>query len=142
MAEEDRTVCVYGLPTDVTHERLKDKLLVHFLRKKNGGGEVTSVSLTGQTPSRALVTFEERRVAQSVLHTYPHVLELDDKKYELSLCLPNQEPPSLNKVVLNMTATINCSQFPEAAESLNVLRSKFPRLRIELGFLEQTWAPR
>ncbi|TRY95599.1 hypothetical protein DNTS_017813 [Danionella cerebrum] len=138
MAEEDRTVCVYGLPTDVTHERLKDKLLVHFLRKKNGGGEVTSVSLTGQTPSRALVTFEERRVAQSVLHTYPHVLELDDKKYELSLCLPNQEPLSLNKVVLNMTATINCSQFPEAAESLNVLRSKFPRLRIELGFLEQT----
>lgn len=59
MAEEGRTVCVHGLPTDVDHERLRDKLLIHFLRQRNGGGEVTSVTIIARTPLRALVSFEE-----------------------------------------------------------------------------------
>lgn len=61
MAEENRAVCVYGLPTNVDHERLRDKLLIHFLRERNGGGEVTSVTIIGRTPLRALVTFEQSR---------------------------------------------------------------------------------
>jgi len=68
--EEDRAVCVYGLPTDVDHERLRDKLLIHFLRERNGGGEVTSVTIIGRTPLRALVTFEQSRGQIDCLHGY------------------------------------------------------------------------
>ncbi|XP_073698043.1 uncharacterized protein [Garra rufa] len=138
MAEEGRTVCVHGLPTDVDHERLRDKLLIHFLRERNGGGEVTSVSIIGRTPLRALVTFEESRVVQSVLRHHPHILQLDGVNYELSLSLPRQESPSLNKVILEMTVTIDCSQLPQGAETLNVLRSKFPSLRMQSGLLQDT----
>ncbi|XP_077068310.1 uncharacterized protein LOC143721608 [Siphateles boraxobius] len=138
MAEEDRKVCVYGLPTDVDHERLRDKLLIHFLRKRNGGGEVTSVTIIGRTPLRALVTFEQSRVIQSVLRHHPHILQLDGIKYELSLGLPCQEPLSLNKVILDMTVTVDCSQLPRGAESLNVLRSEFPGLRMQRGLLQHT----
>ncbi|KAK9977466.1 hypothetical protein ABG768_019277 [Culter alburnus] len=133
MAEEGRAVCVYGLPANVDHERLRDKLLIHFLRERNGGGEVTSVTIIGRTPQRALITFEESRVAQSVLHHHPHILQLDGIKYELSLSLPCQEPLSLNKVILDMTVTIDCSQLPRGADSLNVLLSEFPGLRMQRG---------
>ncbi|XP_056095776.1 uncharacterized protein si:busm1-163l24.3 [Rhinichthys klamathensis goyatoka] len=138
MAEEDRAVCVYGLPTDVDHERLRDKLLIHFLRERNGGGEVTSVTIIGRTPLRALVTFEQSRVIQSVLRHHPHILQLDGIKYELSLGLPCQEPLSLNKVILDMTVTIDCSQLPRGADTLNVLRSEFPGLRMQRGLLQHT----
>lgn len=70
MAEEGRTVCVYGLPANVDHERLRDKLLIHFLRERNGGGEVTSVTIIGRTPQRALITFEESRGQRECLHGY------------------------------------------------------------------------
>ncbi|KAK7167444.1 hypothetical protein R3I94_001750 [Phoxinus phoxinus] len=138
MAEEDRAVCVYGLPTDVDHERLRDKLLIHFLRERNGGGEVTSVTIIGRTPLRALVTFEKSTVIQSVLRHHPHILQLDGIKYELSLGLPCQEPLSLNKVILDMTVTIDCSQLPRGADTLNVLRSEFPGLRMQRGLLQHT----
>lgn len=138
MAEEGRAVSVYGLPADVDHERLRDKLLIHFLRQSNGGGEVKSVSLIGRTPLRALVTFEESRVVQSVLRHHPHVLQLDGIKYELSLSLPNQEPLSLNKVILSMTVTVDCSQLPQGADTLNALQSEFPDLRMERDFLRPT----
>ncbi|XP_016426811.1 uncharacterized protein LOC107754751 [Sinocyclocheilus rhinocerous] len=138
MAEEGRTVCVHGLPTDVDHERLRDKLLIHFLRQRNGGGEVTSVTIIARTPPRALVTFEESTVVQSVLRHHPHILLLDGIKYELALSLPRQESQSLNKVILDMTATIDCSQLPRGAETLNVLRSEFPGLRMQRGLLQDT----
>ncbi|XP_018925236.2 uncharacterized protein LOC109052226 [Cyprinus carpio] len=138
MAEEGRTVCVHGLPTDVDHERLRDKLLIHFLRQRNGGGEVTSVTIIARTPLRALVTFEESTVVQSVLRHHPHILLLDGMKYELSLSLPRQVSQSLNKVILDMTVTIDCSQLPHGAETLNVLRSEFPGLRMQSGLLQDT----
>ncbi|XP_052409023.1 uncharacterized protein si:busm1-163l24.3 [Carassius gibelio] len=138
MAEEGRTLCVHGLPTDVDHERLRDKLLIHFLRPRNGGGEVTSVTIIARTPPRALVTFEGSAVVQSVLRHHPHILLLDGMKYELSLSLPRQDSQSLNKVILDITVTIDCSQLPRGAETLNVLRSEFPGLRIQRGLLQDT----
>ena len=59
MAEPGRTVRVSGLPTDIEDEKLKDKLLIHFLRAKNGGGEINSVTIVKATPVSALITFED-----------------------------------------------------------------------------------
>lgn len=135
MAMEGRELYVHGLPTDVDHERLRDKLLIHFLRARNGGGEVTSITVVTEC---ALITFEESRAVQSALRHHPHIIEVDGRKYELSLSLPSQDPLSLNKVILDMSVTIDCSQLQEGPETLNVLRCKFPGLRTQPGLLQQT----
>lgn len=59
MAEPARTVRLTGLPTDIEEDRLKDKLYIHFLRTRNGGGEIDSVTIGKATPVSALITFED-----------------------------------------------------------------------------------
>lgn len=59
MAEPSRTVRVSGLPADIQEGRLKDKLLIHFLRVRNGGGEIQSVTIVNAALVSALITFEE-----------------------------------------------------------------------------------
>lgn len=59
MAEPNRTIRVCGLPTDMNHDRLRDKLLIHFLRKRNGGGEIQSINIVQASPASALIAFEE-----------------------------------------------------------------------------------
>lgn len=59
MAEACRTVRVSGLPTDLEDDRLIDKLLIHFLRARNGGGEIDQVTIVKPTPLSAFITFED-----------------------------------------------------------------------------------
>ncbi|KAG1967536.1 putative E3 ubiquitin-protein ligase DTX3 [Pimephales promelas] len=83
-----------------------------------------------------ILSFWFNLVVQSVLHHHPHILQLDGIKYELSLGLPCQEHLNLNKVILDMTVTIDCSQLPRGADTLNVLCSEFPGLRMQRGLLQ------
>lgn len=48
-----------GLPADIEEGRLKDKLFIHFLRARNGGGEIETISVVKAAPVSALITFEE-----------------------------------------------------------------------------------
>lgn len=59
MAEPGSTVRVSGLPADIEDDRLRDKLFIHFLRARNGGGEINSVTIVKATPVSALITFED-----------------------------------------------------------------------------------
>lgn len=59
MAEAGKTVRVSGLPPDVDNNLLKDKLLIHFLRARNGGGEIDSVKISTAESRSALITFED-----------------------------------------------------------------------------------
>lgn len=59
MAEPGRTVRVSGLPTHIEEDRLKDKLYIHFLRSRNGGGEIDSVRFDKAKPNSALINFED-----------------------------------------------------------------------------------
>ncbi|XP_010873069.2 uncharacterized protein si:busm1-163l24.3 [Esox lucius] len=111
MAEQGRTVRVSGLPTHLEEDRLKDKLSIHFLRSRNGGGEIASITIVKATPGSALLTFEDSRVAWSVLQHGRHILEVDEKKYELTLSeLPKDLDP--NMVIVSMSATVDYSQLP------------------------------
>lgn len=56
---DGRTVRVGGIPTDIPPERVADKLTIHFLRARNGGGEIADITLVAGSPACALVTFEE-----------------------------------------------------------------------------------
>lgn len=59
MATMGRTVEVLGVPDLLPDERTIDKLLIYFLRKKHGGGEVLKVLYPCYQPGQAFVTFEQ-----------------------------------------------------------------------------------
>lgn len=54
-----RIVRVGGIPTDIPPESVADKLTIHFLRTRNGGGEIADIQITADCPGYALITFEE-----------------------------------------------------------------------------------
>ncbi|XP_030590776.1 uncharacterized protein LOC115783919 [Archocentrus centrarchus] len=120
MAEPGRTVRVSGLPTNIEDDRLKDKLLIHFLRNRNGGGEVDSATLLRATPVSALITFEESRVAQRVIQHSPHILEVDGKKSRLTVT-EHRENLDPDQVILSLSATVDYSKLPGGVMALTSL---------------------
>uniref|UniRef100_A0A669PVQ1 NID domain-containing protein n=1 Tax=Phasianus colchicus TaxID=9054 RepID=A0A669PVQ1_PHACC len=52
------TVQVWGIPSDLPPDRVADKLTIHFLRSRNGGGEISDVQVLPGSPAYALITFE------------------------------------------------------------------------------------
>ena len=61
MAVEKRGVGVevLGVPNLLSNDRTIDKLLIHFLRPRNGGGEVRRVIYPTSVPGQALVIYDE-----------------------------------------------------------------------------------
>ncbi|XP_034046968.1 uncharacterized protein si:busm1-163l24.3 [Thalassophryne amazonica] len=116
-----RTVRVNGLPTDIDDDRLKDKLFIHFLRTRNGGGEINSIHIVKEKPGSALITFEDSGVAQRVIQHSQHNLELDGKTHELILT-EHRESLDLDKVVLSLSATVDYSQIPLGILALKSLK--------------------
>ncbi|KAM3598433.1 uncharacterized protein V6R79_017995 [Siganus canaliculatus] len=129
MAEPGRTVRVSGLPTDTEDNRLKDKLFIHFLRAKNGGGEIESVTIVRETPVSALITFEDSRVAQSVVQRSRHILQVDDDKYEVSVT-EHHERIEPDKVILSLSAKVNHSKLPGGVAALTSLQKNHPDIQI------------
>lgn len=129
MAEPGRTVRVSGLPTDIEEDKLKDKLLIHFLRTRNGGGEINSVTIVKATPVSALVTFEDSGVAQRVIQHSRHLLEVDGKKYKV-VVTEHRESLDPDKVVLSLSATVDHSQLPGGIMALTSLRTSHPDVQI------------
>ncbi|XP_071324196.1 uncharacterized protein [Trachinotus anak] len=129
MAERGRTVRVTGLPADIEDDRLKDKLVIHFLRVKNGGGEIECVTIVKATPFSALITFEDGEVAQRVIQQSRHILEVDGKKYKLTVT-EHHESLDPDKVILSLSATINYSQLPGGILALKSLHKNHPDIKI------------
>ncbi|KAM9656966.1 uncharacterized protein ACIBXB_009120 [Morphnus guianensis] len=80
-----RTVRVGGLPADLPPDRVADKLTIHFLRSRNGGGEIADVQVLAGSQACALITFEAPEVAQRILKAKNHVLSIGGKKYPLEV---------------------------------------------------------
>ncbi|XP_035203719.1 uncharacterized protein LOC118178923 [Oxyura jamaicensis] len=79
------TVQVRGIPTDLPPDRVADKLTIHFLRSRNGGGEIADVQVLPGARACALITFEALAVAQRILKAKNHVLSIGGKKYPLEV---------------------------------------------------------
>ncbi|CAL8284821.1 unnamed protein product [Boreogadus saida] len=130
MADLDRTVRVSGLPTVIEDDRLSDKLLILFLRKKNGGGEIISVAIVEDPRGSALITFEDSRVARRVIQHGQHVLKMDGMQYELTLT-PHCEQLKPDMVILSMSVTIDCNQLPLRQIATKVLLEKYPDIKFK-----------
>ncbi|XP_018582242.1 uncharacterized protein LOC108919024 [Scleropages formosus] len=133
--EGGRTVRVSGLPTDVEEQRLTDKLFIHFLRKRNGGGEISSVRVSEGGAGSALVTFEESEVAQRVAQRGKHILRVDDETYEVTVCLSHKKVDP-DEVFVCSELTVDCSQLPSAKETLCGAQQSFPRVHFSFSPLE------
>lgn len=123
------TVRVSGLPADIEDERLKDKLFIHFLRARNGGGEINSVTIVKATPISALITFEDSGVAQRVIEHCPHLLEVDGKKYKV-VVIEHSESLDPDKVILRLSAIVDYSQLPGGLLALSSLHKSHPEIKI------------
>ncbi|XP_023124222.2 uncharacterized protein si:busm1-163l24.3 [Amphiprion ocellaris] len=135
MAEAGRTVRVSGLPTDIEDARLKDKLLIHFLRERNGGGEIDAVVIVKATPAAALITFEDGGVAQSVIQHSWHILEVDGKKYKLT-ATEHRESLDPDQVILSLSATVDYSKLPGGIMALTSIRKSHPDVQINYSATE------
>ncbi|KAK5855978.1 hypothetical protein PBY51_007606 [Eleginops maclovinus] len=129
MAEPGMTVRVSCLPVDIEDKRLKDKLLIHFLRARNGGGEINSVTIVKTTPISALITFEDSGVAQRVIQQSPHLLDVDGKKYKV-VVTENSESLDPDKVILRLSAIVDYSQLPGGFLALSSLHKSHPDIKI------------
>ncbi|XP_077411673.1 uncharacterized protein LOC144042670 isoform X2 [Vanacampus margaritifer] len=125
MAEVSRTVQVSGLPADIEEERLIDKLSVYFLRSRNGGGEIQSITVNGAKPNCALVQFEDSGVAQKVIQHGQHTLRVGGKEYMLSVT-EHRQSLDPNKVIISLTATVDYRQIPEGRSMLTRLLGGHP----------------
>lgn len=130
MAEQGRTVRVTGLPTKIQKERLEDKLCIHFQRGSNGGGEVVLVSTVKTSADYALITFEDSRVAQRVIQHNQHILEVDGERFNLTV---KEHPADLHqdKIIIKLSATVDCSQLPAARKTLKALNKNHPDVQID-----------
>nr|XP_032801834.1 uncharacterized protein LOC116938606 isoform X3 [Petromyzon marinus] len=89
---------------------LLDKLTIHFLRKSNGGGELTDVSYCTDTPTEAIVTFEDPAVAKRVLQIKHHVLNIKGDSHSLQV-VPLEEQDS-GEVLEKVIMVINLFRIP------------------------------
>ncbi|NXB20517.1 IN35 protein, partial [Rhagologus leucostigma] len=80
-----RTVRVRGFPAELPPDRGADKLTIHFLRSRNGGGDIADVRVLSGPPPCALIVFEAPEVAQRILKVKNHVLAIGRTLYPLEV---------------------------------------------------------
>ncbi|XP_051894577.1 uncharacterized protein LOC127582959 [Pristis pectinata] len=102
----ERTIQVSDLPTGISKRSLEDKLMIHFLRAKNGGGEIIDVVFPTESLSSALIIFEEAEVAQRVLQIENQILAINGKQYKLKVRSANSEI-KIDQVIPHISMTID-----------------------------------
>ncbi|XP_034394663.1 uncharacterized protein si:busm1-163l24.3 isoform X2 [Cyclopterus lumpus] len=135
MAELGRTVRVSGLPADIEDDRLKDKLIIHFQRARNGGGEINSVTIVKATSVSALITFDDSGVAQRVIQHRRYTLEVDEKKYKV-IVTEHRESLDPDKVILSLSATVDHRHLPGGIKSLTSLNKSHPDIQINYNAIK------
>lgn len=58
---EPMVIKVHGVPRIPPHVRMVDRLKIHFLKRKNSGGDVLAVIYPTSTPGQAYVIFESAK---------------------------------------------------------------------------------
>ncbi|XP_042699941.2 uncharacterized protein LOC101953675 isoform X2 [Chrysemys picta bellii] len=119
-----RTVRVGGIPTDIPPERVADKLTIHFLRARNGGGEIADITLVAGSPACALVTFEEAGVARRVLEVENHVLLVGGKTYPLTVTAHVAEL-SADEIFVRVCMIIDYGRLLDGKTLLRSLRKRY-----------------
>ncbi|XP_050841629.1 uncharacterized protein LOC103821580 [Serinus canaria] len=122
-----RTVRVQGFPAELPPDRAADKLTIHFLRSRNGGGDIANVRvLPGSLPC-ALITFEAPEVAQRILKVKNHVLAIGKTQYPLEVT-PHASELSPNEIFIHVSMTIDYGKLPMGKTLLKDLHKEYSNI--------------
>uniref|UniRef100_A0A8C3MCV4 RING-type E3 ubiquitin transferase n=1 Tax=Geospiza parvula TaxID=87175 RepID=A0A8C3MCV4_GEOPR len=122
-----RTVRVQGFPAELPPDRAADKLTIHFLRSRNGGGDIANVRvLPGSLPC-ALITFEAPEVAQRILQVKNHVLAIGKTQYPLEVT-PHASELSPNEIFIHVSMTIDYGKLPTGKTLLKDLHKEYSNI--------------
>ncbi|XP_074835489.1 uncharacterized protein LOC142002894 [Carettochelys insculpta] len=130
-----RTVRVEGIPTDLPPERVVDKLTIHFLRSRNGGGEIADIHITTGSPACALVTFEDAEVAQRVLAVEKHVLSVHGRAYPLTVTAHAAEL-SPDEIFVRVCMIIDYRRLVDGKTLLRSLRQRYSNVQFSFDAKE------
>ncbi|XP_066192863.1 uncharacterized protein [Sylvia atricapilla] len=119
-----RTVRVQGFPAELPPDRAADKLTIHFLRSRNGGGDIAEVRVLPGSPPCALITFEAPEVAQRILKVKNHVLAIGRTRYPLEVTLHAAEL-SPDEVFIRVCMTIDYGKLPVGKTLLRDLQKNY-----------------
>ncbi|XP_066487384.1 uncharacterized protein [Tiliqua scincoides] len=131
------TVRVHGLPTDLPLERVSDKLMIHFLRARNGGGEIVHIEFLPESPGCAMVTFEDATVTQQVLRAEKHILFVNGKEYPLEVTSYAAEV-NPNEVIVYVCMKIDYGRFPDGKDILWNLRRQYAGVQFSFNLQAMT----
>ncbi|XP_019905584.1 uncharacterized protein si:dkey-154b15.1 [Esox lucius] len=115
---DGKAIEVLGVPGSLlAPDRMVDKLTIHFLRPRNGGGEVLTVMFPTSISGRAVVVFEKPEVADSVLWQ-SHDLTVEGQRFPL-------EVRRMNRLEFDMPvkATVDVTMFNNDEAVLRLLQS-------------------
>ncbi|KAL2295224.1 hypothetical protein Nmel_018385 [Mimus melanotis] len=121
-----RTVRVQGFPAELPPDRAADKLTIHFLRSRNGGGDIADVQVLPGSPPCALITFEAPEVAQRILKVKNHVLAIGRTRYPLEVTLHTAEL-SPDEIFIHVCMTIDYGKLPTGKTLLRDLHKDYSK---------------
>ncbi|KAG7457801.1 hypothetical protein MATL_G00230980 [Megalops atlanticus] len=129
MDTDSSTIEVLGVPSVLSVDRMIDKLTIHFLRPRNGGGEVERVVYPARNSDKAFISFELPEVAARVLQQ-SHVLEVEGGRFPLKV-----RRIHCPEVDMPVSTTLNLGKF----RSQTAVRDILTRHKFEISHLRSGW---
>ncbi|KAM6107982.1 uncharacterized protein FYW35_010846 [Pterocles gutturalis] len=121
-----RTVRVRGLPAELPPDRAADKLTIHFLRARNGGGEIAEVRVLGGPRGCALITFEAPEVARRIVEAKHHELSVGGRKYRLEVTAAE---PSPDEIFIGACLIVDYGKLPAGKTLLKNLQKGYSNVQ-------------
>ncbi|TSK28292.1 RNA-binding protein 43 [Bagarius yarrelli] len=107
---------VLGVPQVSPHDRMADQLKMHFLKRRNCGGDVLLVIYPTSTPGQAYVVFETDKVPGVLKCT--HILDVHNRFYPIRV-----KKADLSMVDMPVETTLHLSLFPNHESVRKLLES-------------------
>ncbi|XP_043931297.1 RNA-binding protein 43-like [Protopterus annectens] len=102
---KERTITVSGFPDRILpDDEMSDKLIIHFQKSKNGGGDVETIYYPAKIPGVAYIVFDDIKVAKRVLGK-EHIFE-DPRihgRYKLNISLYSEDVFTSVSVILDLS---------------------------------------
>lgn len=105
---------VHGVPCIPPHDRMTDQLKIHFLKRRNSGGDVLTVIYPTSAPGQAYVIFESAEVPGVLAHT--HVLDVDNRFYPIHV-----KKAHFSEVDMQVKTTLDLRMFLKPGTVLKLL---------------------
>ncbi|KAJ8272732.1 hypothetical protein GJAV_G00092810 [Gymnothorax javanicus] len=85
LADPCQMIHVTQLPLGIPPQTMRNKLTIHFQRRRNGGGDVLDVVYPTARPDQACIVFHDPQVAQRVVSQAGHVFSVNQQQFPVEV---------------------------------------------------------